>query len=241
MIRLNAVNCSFNTNRVLHNISLTIKDHLTILGANGSGKSTLAKIICNTIDYEGEVLYDKENIKDIPLKEMAKKIAYIPPKLESYETNISVEDFVLLGRFAHKKSLFDYNINDKKITKECLEFLHISHLASHYIGSLSSGETQLMLIAQALAQQTKIIIFDEPTANLDPKNSLITAKHIKALKENHHIILITHDLNLAHFIASPVAFIKDKKITLFQNDFFQDSTLEKLYGVSFKSLAVEYA
>jgi iron complex transport system ATP-binding protein len=240
MIKLNAVSCSFNSQTILENINLHIPNHLTILGANGSGKSTLAKILCNGVEYKGEVFYNGKNIQEISLKQRAKNISYIPAKLETYETNITVEAFVLLGRFPHKTSLFDYESKDKKITQECLEFLHISHLASHSIGSLSSGETQLALIAQALAQQSKIIIFDEPTANLDPKNSRIIAKHIKGLKKYHQVILITHDLHLAHFIASPIAFVKNKQVKLFEKNFFQDSVLSDLYGVKFNNLAVEY-
>ena len=240
MIELNAVSCSFNSKTILDNVSLKIQNHLTLLGANGSGKSTLAKILCNALEYEGEVLYNAQNIKEITLKQRAKNISYIPAKLEIYETNISVEEFVLLGRFPHKTGLFDYEAKDKRITKECLEFLHIAHLSSHTLGSLSSGETQLALIAQALAQQSQVIIFDEPTANLDPKNSLIIAKHIKGLKKYHQIILITHDLNLAHFIESPIAFVKNREVTLFEKNFFQESILEELYGVRFNNLAVQY-
>jgi iron complex transport system ATP-binding protein len=105
---------------------------------------------------------------------------------------------------------------------------------------LSSGEQQLTLIAQALAQQSEIIIFDEPTANLDPHNSKIIAEHIKGLKEYHQIILITHDLNLASYVQNPVLFIKEKKAHYYEDGFFDDSVLKELYGVEFESLAVKY-
>ena len=121
-----------------------------------------------------------------------------------------------------------------------MEFLKISHLKNNIVSSLSSGEQQLVLIAQALAQQSKIIIFDEPTANLDPHNSKIIAEHIKGLKEYHQIILITHDLHLASYVDSPVVFIKDKTTTLYEDNFFNDDTLEVLYDVKFNSLVAKY-
>ena len=121
-----------------------------------------------------------------------------------------------------------------------MEFLKIAHLRDHTVSSLSSGEQQLTLIAQALSQQSKIIILDEPTANLDPHNSKIIAEHIKALKDYHQIILITHDLNLASYIKSPVVFIKEERAKLYEDGFFNNSTLEELYGVKFESLAVKY-
>ena len=240
MIELKNLTCRYDDKPILQDVNIKITDHLSILGANGSGKSTLAKAICNLIDYEGEIEIKSTNIKELSLLDKAKNISYIPAKLEVYDIYITVEEFVLLGRFPYKKSFFEYSFQDKKIVERTLEFLKIAHLRDHTISSLSSGEQQLTLIAQALTQQSKIIIFDEPTANLDPHNSKIIAEHIKGLKDYHQIILITHDLNLASYIKSPVVFIKEAKAKLYEDDFFNNSTLEELYGVKFESLAVKY-
>ncbi|ADN08141.1 ABC transporter ATP-binding protein [Sulfurimonas autotrophica] len=240
MIKLHNLTCKYENNTVFENISLDINTHLSILGANGSGKSTLAKAICSLIDYEGEIFLEHKNTKALSLNEKAKLIAYIPAKLEIYDPDISVSEFVLLGRFAYKKSFFDYSEEDKNITKEMLEFLNIIHLSEHLVSQLSSGEQQLVLIAQALTQQSKIIIFDEPTANLDPHNSKIIASHIKELKARHTVILITHDLHLAASVNTPVLFIKNKSATYYEKDFFNDASLGQLYGVAFESLAVKY-
>ncbi len=240
MIELKDLKCAFDKRVVLEDVSLKIESHLSILGANGSGKSTLAKAICSLIEYDGEVTINSTDIKKLSLNEKAKALSYIPAKLEIYDSFITVEEFVLLGRFPYKKSFFEYSDKDKDIAKQTLEFLKISHLKENSVSSLSSGEQQLALIAQALAQQSKIIIFDEPTANLDPHNSKIIAEHIKGLKKYHQIILITHDLHLASYVNSPVVFIKDKTTHYYEENFFNDSTLEKLYDVSFDSLAVKY-
>ena len=240
MIELRNLGCQFNKRVILKSISLKIEEHLTILGANGSGKSTLARAICGLNEFEGTIEVEGEKIQNLPLKERAKLISYIPAKLDIYDSYISVEEFVLLGRFSHKKNFLNYSKKDINITKGTLEFLNIAHLSTHSVSSLSSGEQQLVLIAQALTQQSKIIIFDEPTANLDPHNSKIIAEHIKGLKEYHQVILITHDLHLASFIGSNVLFIKDKTANYYRDSFFKDALLEELYGVSFNSLAVSY-
>lgn len=240
MIELKHLACGYGDKSILKDVSLQIKDHLSILGANGSGKSTLARAICDLIEYDGEVVIDSVNIKKLSLTEKAKALSYIPAKLEIYDSFITVYEFVLLGRFPYKKSFFEYSDKDKKIALNTLEFLKIDHLSQHTLSSLSSGEQQLTLIAQALAGQSKIIIFDEPTANLDPHNSKVIAEHIKGLKDYHQIILITHDLHLACYVGSPVAFIKEKELLLYENGFFDDENLEKLYGVAFSSLAVMY-
>ncbi|WP_415397212.1 ABC transporter ATP-binding protein [Sulfurimonas sp. CS5] len=240
MIKLDSLRCQYGDKTILNNISLDIDNHLSILGANGSGKSTLAKALCNLIEYEGSVSVDGEDIKELSRLERAKLISYIPAKLEVYDPYISVEEFVLLSRFAHKKNFMDYSQKDKNITLNTLEFLKISHLKKNTISSLSSGESQLILIAGALAQQSKIIILDEPTANLDPHNAKKVAQHIKGLKDYHQVILITHDLHLASYIDSPTLFIKDSKATYYEDGFFQDSVLQELYGVEFNDLAVSY-
>ncbi|MFT5660208.1 MAG: iron complex transport system ATP-binding protein [Sulfurimonas sp.] len=240
MIELKNVSCSFDDKTILKNINLKINNHLSILGANGSGKSTLAKAISGLIHFDGEVSINAKNLQDINLMQRAKSISYIPAKLEVYDPYINVEEFVLLGRFPHKKSFFNYSSKDEKIAQGTLEFLRIAHLKKHTLHSLSSGEQQLTLIAQALAQQSEVIIFDEPTANLDPHNSKVIAQHIKGLKDYHQIILITHDIHLASFIDSPVVFIKNQGATLHENDFFEEATLGKLYEVEFNSLVVKY-
>ena len=240
MIKLDALQCSFDKQTILQNISLEIENHLSILGANGSGKSTLAKAICGLIKYEGDVFIHDTNIQDLPLLEKAKTISYIPAKLDIYDSFITVKEFVLQGRFPHKRSLFEYSHKDKSICEQTLEFLNISHLQEHTVHSLSSGEQQLILIAQALTQQSKIIIFDEPTANLDPHNTKIIAQHIKGLQQYHQVILITHDLHLASYMQSPILFIKDSHASYYEKDFFNDSTLSELYGVVFKDLVASY-
>lgn len=240
MIELRAVSCQFDDKVILENINLKIENHLCILGANGSGKSTLAKIISSLISHTGEVLINSQNIENLALAKKAKLLAYIPAKLEIQDSFITLEEFVLQGRFPHKKSFFDYSNKDKEITQETLNFLKISHLKEHPVASLSSGEQSLTLLAQALTQQSKIIILDEPTANLDPHNSKVVAQYIKRLKDDHTIILITHDLRLASYINTPVLFIKNKKIDYFENNFFNDDNLSALYDVVFKSMSVQY-
>ena len=183
MIRLNELSVSYNKKTVLENISLDIASHLSILGANGSGKSTLAKALCSLIEYEGEISIDGQDLETFSPKERAQLLSYIPAKLEAYDAYITLFDFVLLGRFPFKKSLLEYSQEDRAIVRETLEYLNITKFAQQTIGSLSSGESQLALIAQALAQRSRIIIFDEPTANLDPKNAKIIAEHIKSLQK----------------------------------------------------------
>lgn len=240
MISLKNLRCEFDKQTILDDISLQIPSHLCVLGANGSGKSTLAKSISSLNQYEGNIFIDAKNIQELSLIERAKSLSYIPAKLEIYDSFITVEEFVLLGRFPYKKSMFEYSQSDKDIVKEQLEFLGLTHLAQHTLDTLSSGEQQLILIAQSLAQQSHIIIFDEPTANLDPHNTRLIAKTIKKLKQMHQVILITHDIHLAHYFDSQVLFIKDKSAELYDKEFFTDENLAKLYETNFTNMVLSY-
>jgi iron complex transport system ATP-binding protein len=240
MIELRSLSCSYSKENILKDIDLFIPSHLTILGANGSGKSTLVRCICSLTEYDGEIVIDEANVKNLSNLDRAKTLSYIPAKLEIYDSFITLYDFILLGRFAYKKTFFEYSKEDKKIADEKIGILGLEHLRDHTLSSLSSGEQQLAMIAAALCQQSKIIIFDEPSANLDPHNSKIIANYIKKLKETHQIILITHDLYLAHYVDSDIAFIKDKKVSLYDNGFFNDEVLKDLYGVEFHSMALKY-
>lgn len=242
MITLDSLSIRYQDRVILKNISLNIKGHLNILGANGSGKSTLAKSISGLTHYDGKISIKGKDIKELSLKQRAKLLSYIPTKLEVYDEFISVEEFVLLGRYAYKESFFDYSNKDKKIVQNTLRFLNISHLASHTLSSLSSGEAQLVSLSCALVAQSEIIILDEPTANLDPHNAKVIANHIKGLKEYHQIILITHDLELASYINSPTLFLKESSATYFKKheEFYNPAKLKELYGVEFDGMAVKY-
>jgi len=227
---------SYTDMAVLDNVNLTLhkNTHLSVLGANGSGKSTLAKALCGLIPYKGSIKIQGEELCDIPPKERAKLIAYIPAKMESFEQFTTVEDFVLLGRYPYKTSFKDYSKEDKTIVQDILEELYLKELGTHRLHELSSGQQQLVLIAQALAQKSKILIFDEPTSNLDPKNCVLFVKELQKLRHNHMTILITHDIQLASHLNDPVLFIHETKTNFHPTGFFDQEHLNLAYGVPFK-------
>ena len=232
---LTNLSLAYDEKNILDNINLKSEKYFTIMGANGSGKSTLAKSLCGLLPYEGSILLDGVELKDMPAKDRAKKVAYIPSKMQSFEQFTSVEEFVLLGRYPYKSSFKDYSNDDKKHVDEMLEELHISDLKKSNLDALSSGQQQLVLIAQALVQESEYIIFDEPTANLDPKNTQLFLQEFKKLRRKHTTILITHDIQLASHLNDPVLFIKDTHATFHETGFFEKDFLAQAYDVSFKN------
>ena len=226
---------AYHDTTILEDINFELNGHLTILGSNGSGKSTLAKALCGLLPYDGSITIEGQELLNIPSKQRAKLIAYIPSKMQSFEQFTTVEDFVLLGRYPYNESYKDYALSDKELVIKVLKELHIEDLKTHQLHELSSGQEQLVLIAQALAQESKTLIFDEPTSNLDPKNTALFVKELKKLRLNYQSILITHDIQMASFLNDPVLFIQDKNAELVETGFFETNRLTQAYGINFKN------
>ncbi len=243
-MRLSALTLAYTNTPILENIELQYEGSFSILGANGSGKSTLAKALCGLLAYSGSILLGGLELGEMEPKERAKKIAYIPSKMQSFEEFTTVEEFVLLGRYPYKTSFKDYTDADRDMVKSMLEELSISHLSNSNLDALSSGQQQLVLISQALVQESDYIIFDEPTANLDPKNTGLFLQEFKKLREKYTTILITHDIQLAFHLDDPVLFIKEGNARFYESGFFEEELLARAYGVPFKKekgmIGIEY-
>ena len=172
-------------------------------------------------------------LRDLEPAERAKAITYIPPKLSSYDAYLNVEAFVLMGRYPHKSPYRDYGPEDYAIARSLIERSGLE--AAQPITALSSGQQQLLLIAQALAQQSGIIIFDEPTANLDPAHAKAFFDELKLLPEGTQSIVITHDLHLASRLEGAVLFVDNATATFYaeKEAFFTPENLRDCYGVDF--------
>jgi len=244
MISVKNLNVSYEKKQILSNLSFEVNNHLTVLGANGSGKSTLAKALCGLLPFNGEVLLNEKDIKTLDLLERAQNISYIPATLENFDPYIGVRDFILMGRYVYKKPYLNYSVEDYEAVDEVLARLSLEALSNERISALSSGQKQLCMIASALVQKSKIIIFDEPTANLDPAHSVEISKIIRDLQGEHQSILITHDLNFAQSIEGEILFLKEDKGEYYKdsNTFFELENLHRCYETMFlhSALGMKY-
>lgn len=220
MLQINNYNSA-----ILHDISLEIKSNTIILGSNGSGKSTLAKVMVGVIENNAVKIEGKNHAELSPTQKV-NLINYIPSKLEIFDEYMSVQEFLELSFIT--KSAFK--------VKELLTLLDIAHLRHHSCQTLSSGESQLLLMASSIAHGAKMTILDEPTSNLDQRK---TKKVFDILNSNeylNHKIVITHDLNFAYKLGFDIVFINSGKI-VFQGSnelFFSSLNMEKFFGNSVK-------
>ena len=164
----------------LINLSINSGEWLGIIGANGSGKSTLIKGICGIIKAQkGKVFLKGKDIKYLSNKSISQQISFLPQGINS-DLSISVSDLVALGRSPYKNFWdFDLTNDDKSIIEESLKLVEILDLKDCILNQISGGQRQRAFLALALAQETEIIILDEPTNFLDINHQI---KFLQILK-----------------------------------------------------------
>ena len=195
---------------VLNGASLELKQGEIgiLLGKNGSGKTTLFKNILGIEKPEsGNVLFDGENLAKMKRRERARRIAYVPQHI--HFGDLSVLDSVLMGRvsyFGMQASREDYEVVEKIL--EDMELLDFAHRSAE---ALSGGEKQKIAIARAMAQEPKLMVFDEPTGNLDIANEQLILREAKRLARQKNIAILSslHDLNQALYFGDKFFFLKD--------------------------------
>lgn len=190
---------------VVSNINVEIKSgELTcLIGSNGIGKSTLLKTLTGFLPkLSGRLLLDGRDINMLSQRERAKYISIVLT-YKSDVQNLSVTEMVGMGRMPYTGFWGKLNTSDQTIVAEAIEMVGIEHLKNRMIQTLSDGERQKVMIAKVLAQQTPVILLDEPTSFLDfpSKVEMLQLLHRLAKETNKVVFLSTHDLELALRIA----------------------------------------
>ena len=196
------------TVKALDDFSVTLTPGVYgLLGPNGAGKSTLMNIITDNLNADsGEVLYDGENIKKLG-KDYRSVLGYMPQQQGLYD------DFTLnrfLWYMAALKGLKKKEAKEKIIS--LLETVNLTESAHKKLGGFSGGMKQRALIAQALLNNPKILILDEPTAGLDPKERIRIRNFISEIAEDKIVLISTHVVSDIEFIAKEIILLKEGKL-----------------------------
>lgn len=185
-----------------------------IIGNNGTGKTTLIKSILNQIPVlSGKILFNSKNIQNLSSKEIAEQIAVVFSKAQ-IPTGYSVRDLIALGKYIHYPYYFELNQADKEEVEQIIESLHLSQYRDFPLNRLSDGNLQKAFIGRALAQNSPMIILDEPTTHLDEENKIIILKILRNLAEEHNklILFSSHDWRLAKEFSDKIWYVKDHKL-----------------------------
>mgnify|MGYP000430045912 FL=1 len=195
------------------NFDLKIGELIGLVGANGIGKSTLLKTLIKSQNaLEGAIYVDGKNLNDIPNLELAKKLSVVLTENVS-QTNLSVKELIALGRQPYTNWIGTLSGVDKEKTKQAINAIQIADLEDKRCHELSDGQLQKVMLARALAQDTDIIILDEPTTHLDLYHKVSVLKLLQKLaKETQKTILFsTHEINVALSLCDELIVMKKEQ------------------------------
>jgi iron complex transport system ATP-binding protein len=234
LIEVQSLRCGYGNTEVLKGISLRVPagEMAGILGPNGSGKTTLLLALTGVLPARsGNIRVAGVDISTQESRWKARLMASVPQRSE-FAFPFKCLSVVLMGRYPHLDSWGGYSQRDLEAALSALEETKIAHLAERYIGEVSGGEAQIVMVARALAQETEILLLDEATSNLDVARKvqvfdLLSEKN----RQGATLLCVMHDLNLAALYCRRLIFLKNGGVAADgkTEDVFNDKTLSKIY------------
>lgn len=239
-IQVEQLDVAYEHNLIIKNMNLSIpKGKITmIIGSNGCGKSTLLKTIARIIKPKaGTIKINGKSIKEQAPKDIAKEMAVLPqsPKAPS---GLLVRELVSYGRFPYQSAMSGMSEHDYKVVDWALSVTGMKDFAEKSVDEVSGGQRQRAWIAMALAQETNILVLDEPTTYLDMSHQLEILLLLQKLnrEQNRTIVMVLHELNNATRFADHIIGVKEGKV-VFEGqpkDVITEENLKKLYGIKAK-------
>lgn len=200
---------------VLHGVSGEVApgEFVSIIGPNGAGKSTLLRLLDGLeAPASGEIQLGGRPLASFDHKERARAIAFVPQYLARIP-EVRVGDFVLGGRYAHSQGWGRRTPADRDAVQRALAGCDVSGLENRLLAALSGGQRQRVLIARTLAQESSVLLVDEPTNSLDPAHQLAIFELLAGLAaEGRAVVVVTHDLNLASQFSTRIVLIDEGKV-----------------------------
>jgi iron complex transport system ATP-binding protein len=249
MLTIQDLNVNLSGKSILQQINLNITEGsiLGVIGPNGAGKTTLLRAISGTIPItSGSVLFRETDLARLSVMERARILAVVP-QARHLPSTYTCKEAVLMGRTPHLNWLGHFEKVDYAMAEEAMQRTGISGLADRRIGETSGGEQQRILLARALAQDTSLLLLDEPTTHLDLHFQIRLLDLISELaksgnlSEPRHpltVILTMHDLNLVGVYADQVAVMVRGKVTAAGSpaDVLTPDTLSPAFNLPLRSI-----
>jgi len=223
------------TSRALDGVDLELRagELVCILGPNGSGKSTALRILGGVLaPTHGQVEVEGRPMKQLGSLERARRIATVPQALRALP-DLGVESFVLAGRYPYLGLFGSHRPGDRAAVRNALAEVDALAWIDRRLGELSGGEQQRVLIARALAQEAPILLFDEPTASLDPEHQVLVFDLIRRLvRDGRAALVATHELSLASRYADRIVLLDHGRVAARgpAAEVLRPEVLEPVYG-----------
>ena len=215
LVQVKELSAWYGKHQVLGNISFSMKagDFICLSGPNGCGKSTLMSLLAglgrHKLTTTGSIQLEGCHLNQLKSKQRAKIISYMS-QTEANLWNFTVQDVILTGRYCHTGFTGIYSQQDRDIAHQAAMQLQLNHLLNRRIHSLSGGEFQRVRIARSFCQQPKVLLLDEPAANLDLalRHDLLQATKELAQQQGTAVLMSIHDINLAAAFAKTLALLR---------------------------------
>jgi len=237
-LKLQDVTLGYQRSLVIKAMSLEVKpgEVLGLVGPNGCGKSTIIKALSRVISpYSGSIFLNGQNISRIPRMELARLMGVVP-QIPLLPSNFTAFEIVLMGRNPHLGFLQYEGPKEIAIAWQAMEKTGTPSLAERRVSELSGGEIQGLLIARVLAQETKAILLDEPTANLDIGRQIEILDLIRNMcsENNLAVLAALHDLNLAAQYCNRLVLLNEGRVYAegTPSEVITSSNITKVYGAA---------
>ncbi|MBR4843466.1 MAG: ABC transporter ATP-binding protein [Alistipes sp.] len=235
MIRLSNIKLSFGSRTLIADASAHFRagEMVALLGRNGTGKSTLLRAIAGLGSAQcGDIYIAGDNATNLSAAQRAERIAFVNTERIDVDA-LSVRELVSIGRSPYTNWMGRLTTEDREIVEHAMEKVGIAALAERRVETLSDGECQRAMIARALAQQTHIIILDEPTSFLDLPNRYELCRLLGELahQENKCILFSTHELDIALSLADSIALVDTPRLVhLPTSEMITSGNIERLFN-----------
>lgn len=200
-IELENITFGYGKDALFRNLSVQVGEGelCAVVGPNGSGKTTMLKCVAGLLVPEaGDVFVNGRSVREYGTRELATQVAYVPQR-QDLIFDLPVRDMVMMGRNPYQRHWQLANAQDDAIVEEMLAHCNLTHLRDRMASELSGGELQRTLIARAMAQQTPVMLLDEPLSNLDVAHKFEIMEILQRLNREHNVLImiIVHDFSIA--------------------------------------------
>lgn len=237
MLRTTGLDFSYGKRKVLRRVDFNADcgQIISLIGPNGSGKSTLLRCLCGLLSAEKNTifLFDKP-IEKMSQKEISQKIAFLPQFHDKLAAT-TVYELVSMGRAPYHRSGWINTSEDRQKIEWAIDYMQLDFLSDRYVEELSGGERQRVWIAMVLAQDTPVVLLDEPVTYMDLRYQCDLLQTIKDLKErfNKTVISVFHDINHALEISDYIYLLKDGHVykSGTPEEVISERSIKDVYGI----------
>lgn len=232
------LDCGYPERSVLRNVTLKFAQGTAtaILGPNGSGKSTFLKTLAGELaPVAGQVLIGDAVLSSLSVRDIALNLSVVPQH-EHIPFRFTAREVVTMARYVRSDGIFD-SVEDRTATEEAMRYTDCLHLAERPITELSGGERQRVLLARALAQDTEIVVLDEPTTHLDIAHQMDLCRIVREMVgDGKTVVAAMHDLNLIGHFAERAVLLGDGAVAMLDETeaVLSSQILDGVYNVTFR-------